>query len=41
MRVAKPLRRLFSKDLAGDGGDVCGMAIGPKNRTVKAPAGCK
>ena len=38
--VTVPLRRLFSKDLPGDGGDVCGMAIGPENRSVKAPAGC-
>jgi len=39
--VTVPLRRLFSKDLPGDGGDVCGMAIGPENRSAKAPAGCK
>ncbi|MBW2707273.1 MAG: AsmA family protein, partial [Deltaproteobacteria bacterium] len=39
--VTVPLRRLFSKDLPADGGDVCGMAIGPENRSVKAPAGCK
>jgi len=39
--VTVPLRRLFSKDLPGDGSDVCGMAIGPENRTAKAPAGCK
>jgi len=39
--VTVPLRRLFSKDLPGDGSDVCGMAIGPENRSAKAPAGCK
>jgi len=39
--VTVPLRRLFSQDLPGDGSDVCGMAIGPENRTAKAPAGCK
>jgi uncharacterized protein involved in outer membrane biogenesis len=39
--VTVPLRRLFSKDLPADGGDVCGMTIGPENRTAKAPAGCK
>jgi len=39
--VTVPLARLFSKDLPADGGDVCGMTIGPENRTVKAPAGCK
>jgi uncharacterized protein involved in outer membrane biogenesis len=39
--VTVPLRRLFSKDLPDDGGDVCGMAIGPENRSAKAPAGCK
>ncbi len=39
--VTVPLARLFSKDLPADGGDVCGMAIGPENRSVKAPAGCK
>ena len=38
--VTVPLRRLFSKDLPGDGADVCGMAIGPKDRSAKAPAGC-
>ena len=37
--VVVPLRRLFTKDLPGDGQDVCGMAIGPENRTGKAPAG--
>jgi uncharacterized protein involved in outer membrane biogenesis len=39
--VTVPLSRLFSKELPADGGDVCGMAIGPENRTVKAPAGCR
>jgi uncharacterized protein involved in outer membrane biogenesis len=39
--VTVPLRRLFSKDLPADGGDVCGMPIGPENRSAKAPAGCK
>jgi uncharacterized protein involved in outer membrane biogenesis len=39
--VTVPLARLFSKDLPGDGADVCGMAIGPENRSAKAPAGCK
>jgi len=39
--VTVPLRRLFSKNLPADGGDVCGMAIGPENRSAKAPAGCK
>ena len=39
--VVTPLRRLFTKDLPGDGGDVCGMAIGPEKREGKAPAGCK
>jgi len=39
--VTVPLRRLFSKDLPGDGSDVCAMAIGPENRSAKAPAGCK
>jgi uncharacterized protein involved in outer membrane biogenesis len=39
--VTVPLRRLFSKNLPGDGGDVCGMSIGPENRTARAPAGCK
>ena len=39
--VVTPLRRLFTKDLPGDGGDVCGMAIGPQKREGKAPAGCK
>jgi uncharacterized protein involved in outer membrane biogenesis len=39
--VTVPLRRLFTKDLPGDGGDVCGIAIGPENREGKAPAGCK
>ena len=38
--VTVALRRLFGKDLPGDGGDVCGMAIGPGNRSAKAPAGC-
>ena len=38
--VTVPLRRLFSKDLPADGADVCGMAIGPENRSAKAPAGC-
>jgi uncharacterized protein involved in outer membrane biogenesis len=39
--VTVPLRRLFTKDLPADGADVCGMAIGPENRSAKAPAGCK
>ena len=39
--VTVPLARLFTKDLPDDGGDVCSMAIGPENRSVKAPAGCK
>jgi hypothetical protein len=39
--VTVPFRRLFSKDLPADGGDVCGMAIGPENRSAKAPAGCR
>jgi len=39
--VTVPLARLFSKSLPDDGGDVCGMTIGPENRTAKAPAGCK
>jgi uncharacterized protein involved in outer membrane biogenesis len=38
--VTVPLRRLFSKDLPADGGDVCGMAIGPENRSDGA-VGCK
>ncbi len=38
--VTVPLRRLFSKDLPADGADVCGMAIGPQDRSAKAPAGC-
>ncbi len=39
--VTVPLRRLFGKDLPGDGGDVCGMSIGPENPAARAPAGCK
>jgi uncharacterized protein involved in outer membrane biogenesis len=39
--VTVPLRRIFSKDLPADGTDVCGMAIGPENRSAKAPAGCR
>jgi len=39
--VTVPFRRLFSKSLPADGEDVCGMAIGPENRSAKAPAGCK
>jgi len=39
--VTVPLRRLFSKDLPADGGDVCDMAIGPENRTAVVPTGCK
>ena len=39
--VTVPLRRLFSKDLPADGGDVCGMDIGPENRSAKTPAGCR
>ena len=35
------VKAYFSKDLPADGTDVCGMAIGPENRTAKAPAGCK
>jgi len=38
--VTVPLRRLFTKDLPADGKDVCGIAIGPENRSAKAPAGC-
>ena len=39
--VTVPLRRLFTKDLPGDGNDVCGLPIGPENRKVKRPAGCR
>jgi uncharacterized protein involved in outer membrane biogenesis len=39
--VTVPLRRLFSKDLPADGADVCGMIIGPADRSTKAPAGCR
>ena len=38
--VVTPLRRLFTKDLPGDGADVCGLPIGADKRSVKA-TGCK
>jgi len=39
--VSVPLRRLIGKGLPADGADVCGMVIGPEDRSVQAPAGCK
>jgi uncharacterized protein involved in outer membrane biogenesis len=39
--VHVPVRRLFGKKLPADGADVCSIAIGPSNRSQKAPAGCK
>jgi hypothetical protein len=39
--VVVPLKRLFTRDLPTDGEDVCSLPIGPQNRSVKKPAGCR
>jgi uncharacterized protein involved in outer membrane biogenesis len=39
--VTTTLQRLGGKELPADGADVCGMVIGPQDRSAKAPAGCK
>ncbi len=39
--VTVPLQRLAGKALPVDGADVCGIVIGPENRSSKAPAGCR
>ena len=39
--VTTTLQRLTGKELPADGADVCGMVIGPQDRSAKAPAGCK
>ncbi|MBW2335668.1 MAG: AsmA family protein [Deltaproteobacteria bacterium] len=39
--VTTTLQRLVGKELPADGADVCGMVIGPQDRSAKAPAGCK
>ena len=39
--VTTTFKRLAQRDLPSDGSDVCAIAIGPENRSAKAPAGCK
>ena len=39
--VTTTFQRLAGKKLPADGDDVCDMPIGPEDRAVKAPAGCK
>jgi len=39
--VTTTFKRLLGQELPADGQDVCGMPIGPENRSAKAPAGCK
>jgi uncharacterized protein involved in outer membrane biogenesis len=39
--VTTTLQRLVGKELPADGKDVCAMPIGPENRSVKLPEGCK
>jgi uncharacterized protein involved in outer membrane biogenesis len=39
--VATTFKRLAGKELPPDGIDVCGMVIGPSDRSEKPPAGCK
>lgn len=39
--VIVPLQRLAGRELPVDGADVCGIVIGPQNRSSKAPAGCR
>jgi uncharacterized protein involved in outer membrane biogenesis len=36
-----PLERLIGKGLPEDGGDICGMAIGPEDRPTKPLPGCR
>jgi uncharacterized protein involved in outer membrane biogenesis len=39
--VTTTFNRLVNLELPADGRDVCAIPIGPENRSVKAPAGCK
>jgi len=39
--VTTTFKRLLGQELPADGQDVCGMPIGPENKSTKAPAGCK
>ena len=39
--VTTTFQRLVGKELPADGADVCGMVIGPQDRSAKVPAGCK
>jgi uncharacterized protein involved in outer membrane biogenesis len=39
--VHVPIRRLIGKELPADGSDVCGIPIGPDNRSNGPPLGCK
>jgi uncharacterized protein involved in outer membrane biogenesis len=39
--IEVPLRTVFSKPIPSDGSDVCNIEIGPENRKVSKPAGCR
>jgi uncharacterized protein involved in outer membrane biogenesis len=39
--IITPIRKLAGEGLPADGADVCGLAIGPDNRSTTPPAGCK
>jgi uncharacterized protein involved in outer membrane biogenesis len=38
--ITTPLKRIFRADLPGDGADICGLPIGPRDRPLEPLPGC-